>query len=178
MTKGYQNIWIAYVFIAAGIVPIGMAIVAVWNWNLARSWIPTEATVVAVDVTMKSVSGHRGRSSTIAVLSATYEYHWDDAAIRGEAISPFASVEPFIAHKRKDKLKIAAELRAAHSRKDTVMCYVNPNSPNESYLKREFRFQGVLVSSLIGLLFSGGGLAIVRQHWKQVRTTHLAPDCN
>jgi len=164
MTKSPKNLWIGYAFIVGGLIPIGMAAGAVWNWNRARSWVPTEAGVVAIDLNTNTGTGPRGRS-TSTTLSAEYEYKWDDDVVSADGISPFDSIECFVGYKR----KIAARLRTAKARGETVTCYVNANSPREAYLNREFRWMPVLIVSAGGMLFSGVGFLLARQQWRQAR---------
>lgn len=158
MTRSPRNRWFGYAFIVAGFIPIGMAGTTVWNWTRASSWVPTEASVVAIDLMTRSGTGPRGRS-TSTTLSAKYEYQWDGGVVSADGISPFNSIECFVSYKR----KIAERLRTARAKGETVTCYVNANSPGEAFLNREFRWMPVLIVLAIGMLFTGVGFRLVRQ---------------
>lgn len=162
MTKARKISWIGSIFIVIGLVQIGMVAVSTWNWYRARSWIPTRATVIAVDVNTTS-SGPKSRSRSTS-LSAEYQYELNDTLIHADGISPFSSIEPFASYKR----KIASELRTAKARGETVICFVNGDSSDEAYLKREIRLGAVIIVPLSGLLFLGAGVWIARH---QARNT-------
>lgn len=158
MAQRPKNAAFGWLFVVAGLVPIGMAALAVWNWNRARSWSTTDASVISAEVVTTAGTGARGRS-TSTTLNVVYQYDWEGETVTGSQVSPFDAIECFASHKK----KLAARLREAKSSRSTVLCYVNAGDPPKAYIDLEFRWLSTLIMIAIGVLFSGVGTLLVRR---------------
>lgn len=150
-------------FLLAGLIPVSMAGYCVLQWKHAQTWGEARAVVLAVDLkTTTGNGGGSGRSSSTRV-AAEYEYSWNGSTYRSHEISPFLWIQPFDSVKR----EVADSLRRAKARQQEIVCFVNPDCPEEAYVKRDFHAGAVTVVTAIGILFSSVGVIFLRQEWRR-----------
>ena len=149
---------LGYALMVAGLIPLGLALHAVWQWQRVQKWEPVPAIMQETQFETHTSTGAQGNSSSSTRLVATYHYIWNGTEHAGTGICPFNHIELYTEFKRSRH----AALLKAREQQTEITCYVNPARTTEAVLYREFR--GWTFAAFLGfaLMFSGCGFLVVR----------------
>lgn len=149
---------LGYALLVAGLIPLGLALHAAWQWQRVQGWEPLPAIVQETQFETHTSTGAQGNSSSSTRLVVTYRYTWDDTELTGKGIGPFNHIELSTDFKRSRH----ATLHKAREQQTEITCYVNPARTTEAVLYREFRGWTFAGFFGIAILFSGSGFLVKR----------------
>lgn len=156
---------IAFLFIAFGLIPLGVIANDLRQWSRAAFWVSTEATVINVEVGWKRSSPSSPRNRT--TLAVEYEYEIGNRTYRSTSIVPFV-----FELTNTDKQELASLLADAKKNAETVTCYVNAENHRESCLNRDFpRTQFLGICGICVVLVS---VAMLLLRWRRGKAKSIS----
>ena len=145
------------IIIALGFITIPL--LAIWylvglpiqEWRATQDWVKVPAIIERVQLQTHHSSGSITYDST-----ARYRYQFDGTDYVGNRVSLYGPEDGTSYHRM-----IVRELEGYRDSQQPFRCFVNPASPREALLYRDIRWGMFAMISLVALLFSGVGVAMV-----------------
>jgi hypothetical protein len=138
-------------FAAVGIGMTGWAGYDVYTWQRMQSWMAVPAQILELDL-----HENHGDDSTTYQVTARYEYYYDELPYYSDRVCIGFGADN-IGSFHQD---LYAQLQA-QQRTDSVVCYVNPERPDEAILSRDLRWGMLAFKGLFGLIFGGAGIGLM-----------------
>ncbi len=141
------------VFLLAGLVIGGFAVVNLWHWWDARDWEPVPARILSADL-----SQHRDSDgATTYQAKAEYQYEWAGQRYTGDRVG-FSGGADNVGDFHHDAFR---ELDSARRTGRPVTIWIDPDDPAESVVYRQMRWGLFSLMMLFPLLFGGVGAGII-----------------
>lgn len=141
---------IGFVFLAIGIGAGGLAGSMWWNWWKAQSWVESPAWVIMADLEQ-----HRGSkgSATFKVV-ARYMYNYGGQTRENNRVGLVNMTDNFGSWHQDTYERLIRHFQQGQP----VVCYVNPENPEEALLDRQLRMGIYSFCLVFALLFGSFGI--------------------
>jgi hypothetical protein len=132
-----------------------------WTWTAMKSWTPTPATILYVDVKSRV---RKGRTTSKA--TARYEYQFAGRTYKGSRVAINWGFDKNGSYQR-DR---AAQLRPLIGVPGGATCYVDPKMPSQATLYRDLRLGIFAFNAVFATAFTGVGAWMLRTAWRNTKT--------
>ena len=146
--------------ISAIVLVVGLAILAylpvrkLYQYSQAWSWVETQAQVTSAKLKYGRLRTRRnGRPKTAYQAVGAYRYSFEGVEYTGHRLT----LHDGLSTDREPAARRVSHLKVALRKKRPVIAYVNPRSPDQAVLDRSPDWFGIIVGSILGLVFSGAG---------------------
>ncbi|MCM8536607.1 MAG: DUF3592 domain-containing protein [Lentisphaeraceae bacterium] len=140
-------------FTCIGIATSYLLVSTITNWQEAKNWVPTKATIEHLNLESYLVDeSDSGKSSTHYKVTGRYSYTFNGDEFKSTQISHGSFGDSFKSYHN--------ELNQKLNGKKTVTCLVNPEEPTEAILDNTLRFEIITFYSVFSICFGGVGIGL------------------
>ncbi len=143
-------------FIAIGFGLLGWLGLSFFRWAEAQSWVETPATLQHAE--LKRHSGDKGQTFE---AKARYSYVFEGVEHESDRVS-LQSGGDNIGSYQEDLAKELKQLKAAGA---PTVCFVDPDQPEQSVLRRDLRPGRLFLEGMMGILFASMGVGLLGGAW-------------
>ncbi|MCM8532748.1 MAG: DUF3592 domain-containing protein, partial [Lentisphaeraceae bacterium] len=142
-------------FAAVGVFMAYMVFSTISEWQNAKSWIPTDATIEYIKLNRNS----DGDGGTTYKVTGKYSYFFNENHYKSTQVT-FSKSGDNIGSFQKD-------LHQRLKTSKTAICFVNPNDPTQAILDNTLRLEMVSFMSIFMFAFGGVGFGLGTYSLKQ-----------